>query len=70
MPPNRSWILTSGQVPVRRTSGSIPGAILSGLRELRWHAAEISPEGLGELGRQYWADFLEHPPVAFIECVL
>ena len=26
-------------------------------------------EGLGQLGRQYWADFLEHPPVAFIECV-
>jgi toxoflavin synthase len=41
----------------------------AGLRELRWHAAEISPEGLGQLGRQYWADFLEHPPVAFIECV-
>ena len=42
---------------------------VAGLREFRWHAAEISPEGLSELGRQYWADFLEHPPVAFIECV-
>jgi hypothetical protein len=41
----------------------------AGLREARWHAAEVSPEGLGEFGREYWADFLAHPPVAFIECV-
>ena len=41
----------------------------AGLRELRWHAAEVSPEGLREFGREYWADFLAHPPVAFIECV-
>ncbi len=41
----------------------------AGLRELRWHAAEVSPEGLCEFGREYWADFLAHPPVAFIECV-
>jgi ubiquinone/menaquinone biosynthesis C-methylase UbiE len=41
----------------------------AGLRELRWHTAEISPEGLRGLGRKFWADFLAHPPVAFIECV-
>ena len=41
----------------------------AGLRDLRWHAAEVSPDGLGEFGREYWADFLAHPPVAFIECV-
>ena len=39
------------------------------LRELRWHAAEVSPEGLREFGRGYWTDFLARPPVAFIECV-
>jgi SAM-dependent methyltransferase len=41
----------------------------AGLREVRWHAPEVSPEGLRQFGREYWADFLAHPPVAFIECV-
>ena len=41
----------------------------AGLREVRWHAPEVSPEGLREFGRGYWADFLACPPVAFIECV-
>jgi hypothetical protein len=41
----------------------------AGLREVRWHAPQVSPEGLRELGRAYWANFLTHPPVAFIECV-
>jgi ubiquinone/menaquinone biosynthesis C-methylase UbiE len=41
----------------------------AGLREVRWHAPEVSPEGVRELGQEYWADFLAHPPVAFIECV-
>jgi hypothetical protein len=36
---------------------------------VRWHAPEVSPEGLREFGRGYWADFLARPPVAFIECV-
>ena len=41
----------------------------TGLREVRRHVPEVSPEGLREFGREYWADFLTHPPVAFIECV-
>jgi hypothetical protein len=41
----------------------------AGLREVRWHAPEVSPEGLRELGREHWADFLAHPAVAYIECV-
>jgi ubiquinone/menaquinone biosynthesis C-methylase UbiE len=41
----------------------------AGLREVRWHAPQVSPTGLREFGRGYWADFLAHPPVAFIECV-
>jgi hypothetical protein len=41
----------------------------AGLREVRWHASEVSPEGLREFGQGYWADFLARPPVAFIECV-
>jgi ubiquinone/menaquinone biosynthesis C-methylase UbiE len=41
----------------------------AGLRDVTWHAPEVSPEGLREFGQEYWADFLAHPPVAFIECV-
>jgi ubiquinone/menaquinone biosynthesis C-methylase UbiE len=41
----------------------------AGLRDVRWHAPEVSPEGLREFGRGYWADFLARPQVAFIECV-
>jgi SAM-dependent methyltransferase len=41
----------------------------AGLREARWHAPEVSPEGLREFGREHWAEFLTRPPVAFIECV-
>jgi SAM-dependent methyltransferase len=40
----------------------------AGLREVRWHAPEVSPEGLREFGRGHWAEFLARPPVAFIEC--
>jgi hypothetical protein len=41
----------------------------AGLREVRWHAPEVSPEGIREFGREHWAEFLARPPVAFIECV-
>jgi 2-polyprenyl-3-methyl-5-hydroxy-6-metoxy-1,4-benzoquinol methylase len=41
----------------------------AGLREVRWHAPEVSPDGLRQFGRGYWADFLARPLVAFIECV-
>ena len=41
----------------------------AGLREVRWHAPEVSPEGLRQFGPEHWADFRARPPVAFIECV-
>jgi toxoflavin synthase len=41
----------------------------AGLREVRWHRPQVSPAGESEFGRDFWADFLEHPPVLFIECV-
>ena len=41
----------------------------AGLRKLRWHTAEVSPEGLREFGPEYWAELLAHVPVVFIECV-
>ena len=53
----------------RRDDGKGRCSAAAGLRQLRWHAAEVSPEGLREFGQEYWADFLAHPPVAFIVCV-
>jgi SAM-dependent methyltransferase len=41
----------------------------AGLREVHWHAPEVSPEGVREFGQEHWAPFLDSPPVAFIECV-
>ncbi len=41
----------------------------AGLREMRWHAPELSPEGVREFGLEHWAAFLACPPVAFIDCV-
>ena len=41
----------------------------AGLREVRWHSPEVSPEGLREFGPGHWAAFLACPPVAFIECL-
>jgi SAM-dependent methyltransferase len=41
----------------------------TGLRDVRWHAPEVSPEGESEFGREHWAAFLRRPPVTFITCV-
>ena len=37
----------------------------SGLREIRWHAPAVSPDGLRVQNAQHWAPFLAGPPVAF-----
>jgi toxoflavin synthase len=50
--------------------GTMEGAFrAAGLREVRWHPPEVSPEGGREFGMGHWAAFLACPPVAFIECV-
>jgi toxoflavin synthase len=41
----------------------------AGFREVRWHRPRLSPLGEAARGRAYWADFLDHAPVIFIECV-
>jgi ubiquinone/menaquinone biosynthesis C-methylase UbiE len=38
-------------------------------REIRWHRPALSPEGEAAYGRDYWERFMQHPPIAFIECV-
>ncbi|MCP4886108.1 MAG: hypothetical protein GY904_05795 [Planctomycetaceae bacterium] len=39
-----------------------------GLRDIRWHAPQVSSEGQAEFGVAHWQLFLQSPPVAFIEC--
>jgi toxoflavin synthase len=42
----------------------------AGFVDVRWHRPRISP--IAEVGHEpdYWRDFLDHPPVIGIECVL
>jgi 2-polyprenyl-3-methyl-5-hydroxy-6-metoxy-1,4-benzoquinol methylase len=40
----------------------------AGLGQIRWHAPRLSPKGEAEYGREYWAAFLNDPPVTFLEC--
>jgi 2-polyprenyl-3-methyl-5-hydroxy-6-metoxy-1,4-benzoquinol methylase len=64
--PEGSFVVTNYYLSVGTMEEAFRAA---GLREVRWHPPEVSPEGLREFGREYWAEFLAHPPVAFIECV-
>jgi ubiquinone/menaquinone biosynthesis C-methylase UbiE len=41
----------------------------SGFREIRWHAPRLSPDGVSDNNHAFWSPFIDHPPVAFIECV-
>lgn len=41
----------------------------AGFKEVRWHAPLLSPEGTSSHGSEFWSDFLDHPPIALIECV-
>lgn len=40
----------------------------AGFGPVRWHRPRLSPNGEREYGADYWADFVRHPPVVFIEC--
>jgi SAM-dependent methyltransferase len=40
----------------------------AGLRDPRWHLPRLSPQGETEFGKDYWQDFLAHPPIIFLEC--
>jgi len=40
----------------------------AGFCEVRWHQPRLSAAGAADFGRDFWATFLEHPPVIFLEC--
>jgi ubiquinone/menaquinone biosynthesis C-methylase UbiE len=40
----------------------------AGFRQVRWHDPELSTDVHDDIERQYWAEFLAHPPVVFLEC--
>jgi ubiquinone/menaquinone biosynthesis C-methylase UbiE len=42
----------------------------AGFHDIRWHPPQVSPEGNKVYGKAYWAAFLDHPPVIFLECSL
>ncbi|MDF1746927.1 MAG: class I SAM-dependent methyltransferase [Gimesia sp.] len=41
----------------------------AGFREVRWHAPQLSPEGLQAHDQEFWSCLLDSPPMTFIECV-
>jgi hypothetical protein len=54
----------------RITSSDATGGFRkAGFGQIVWHAPKLSPEGLRANDREFWSTFLDHSPVAFIECV-
>jgi ubiquinone/menaquinone biosynthesis C-methylase UbiE len=41
----------------------------AGFSKVTWQQPRLSPEGAAAFGEAFWASFLEHPPVIFLECV-
>lgn len=35
----------------------------AGFKNFQWHIPQLSKEGLEKFGKEYWADFLEYPPM-------
>lgn len=42
----------------------------SGFQKIVWHAPRLSPDGLEFQDHHFWSSFLEHPPIALIECMM
>lgn len=41
----------------------------AGFTELRWHALCLDPEGAVRYGEEYWAEYLDNPPIVGLSCV-
>lgn len=42
----------------------------AGFANVVWHPPQVSPEGLAELGAEWWADYLARPHAAIVTCTL
>ena len=42
----------------------------AGFARIRWLPLELAPEGITELGTDYWQEYLANPPVVGLECRL
>jgi toxoflavin synthase len=40
----------------------------AGFREIHWHLPRLSPQGREQFPDDFWGDFMEHSPIAFLEC--
>jgi SAM-dependent methyltransferase len=41
----------------------------AGLREIHWRSPRVSPEGHAAFGEDFWAPFLNQPPITFLKCL-
>ncbi|WP_437227067.1 class I SAM-dependent methyltransferase [Planctomicrobium sp. SH661] len=41
----------------------------AGFREIKWHAPQLSPDGITSHGEEFWTTFLDSSPITLIECV-
>lgn len=41
----------------------------AGFREILWHPPRLSPQGEAQFGKEYWVEFLDQPPLIFLECI-
>ena len=42
--------------------------VSSGLRNLRWHAPRVAPNGMAQFEPGFWSDFLQFKPVICLDC--
>lgn len=41
----------------------------AGLKNIRWHEAQVSPEGQEKWGEAYWRPFVANPPITWFDCI-
>jgi hypothetical protein len=63
---NESFAITNYRLSVETHEAALKAA---GFQQVRWREPELSPEITEATERRYWAEFLAHPPVVFLECV-
>jgi ubiquinone/menaquinone biosynthesis C-methylase UbiE len=64
--PDRSFSIENYYLDMAVHEESLRAA---GFREVRWYPPRVSSEGESLYGAEFWKDFLEIPPVTFLECL-